>query len=1254
MSRVASGAAEFSRIWGSSPTTLDLITFAAVIEPDRVAVDLPSGQVAFSALHAQISVTAPVLIAQGLDSEIAVNAAVTGLLPVGELEPHQIALRTAEAVASIRATAYEIVGSVELGSIPGILRSVFLRFADRIAVTDTAGTTITYRELDERSDALAVALVSAGASTEKRVGVALPRTADLIVALVGVLKSGAAYVPLDRSHPIDRLQMIVDDARPVMVLADEETIESWTSLDAPLRTLHDAADSGTRQSIADLPEIIDDRHPAYVMYTSGSTGKPKGVVVTHRDVVSLLRALGNEYDYGPDDVWSLFHSYGFDLSVGEIWPALAFGGRLVVLDYVTTRDPELFAETLEREQITVINLTPSGFYQLAGAVREPAPGRLSPSVRSMIFVGEALDSSQIQRWFSDRQKYDGSDGPQLNNMYGPTEATVYLTRRELTAGFVESATPSDIGFPLMGSRVYILDSRLAQVPEGVPGDVYLAGDQLARGYAGSFGLNATRFVADPYGQPGERMYLSGDVAMHRGGSLEFLGRADDQVKLRGFRIELGEVEAALMSATGVNAAAAIVNRRDGYPDQLVGYVVGSLPDGNDLDPVQVRESAAAKVPDYMVPDIVMVLEKMPLTVNGKLDRRGLPAPAITSRLEFVAPENEIEEQLAEIVAEVLGLDRVGVTESVFDLGGNSLLAARIVGRAADALRVDFNMRDIFAEPTVRGLASRVSEMEAALPPLRAVEVRPDRVPLSFAQERMWFINRFEPTAPTYNVPALLRVTGDLDLTALRAAVEDVVARHEILRTTFPDIDGVAVQQIADVSEIGGRLDWRLLGSETELAAAAGEGFDVTVTWPLRVLVWESAPGEHVIAVIAHHIAADGESMLPLVGDLVTAYQARRDGATPSFTPLEIQFADFALWQRGALGTPDDPESVLGRQLGFWRDRLAGLPEVIDLPTDRPRPAAASHHGAQVEFRIPAEIVNQVTGLARDLEATPFMVVHAALAVLLARLSATADIAIATPIAGRGQATLDPLVGMFVNTLVLRAQVDPASSFAELVSQVRTSDLDAFANADVPFELLVQELNPARSEAFAPLAQVMFSFDPAASAEAAGFEVAGLSIAPVPSPVIPAQVDLTVTLHSAPVGKAWTGAVVYATDLFEASTAGQFGDRLVTLLGELTAAPAVAVGDVPLLSAADEVAELAVEWGRAEVVPAVVSVADAVAGQIAKTPDAVALVFGGREVTYGEFGARVNVLARELIAAGVGPESAVALAVPRSVEMMVAV
>ncbi|MFC7417493.1 amino acid adenylation domain-containing protein, partial [Gordonia phosphorivorans] len=496
-------------------------------------------------------------------------------------------------------------------------------------------------------------------------------------------------------------------------------------------------------------------------------------------------------------------------------------------------------------------------------------------------------------------------------------------------------------------------------------------------------------------------------------------------------------------------------------------------------------------------------------------------------------------------------------------------------------------------------------------------------------------------------------SGGLDVASLEAAMADVVGRHEVLRTTFPDIDGVPFQSVGSRSSVAEQLDWSRVDSLAEIESAAMTGFDLVRQRPLRVRVWEVSPDEHVLALVTHHIAADGESQLPLLTDLLAAYASRVQGRVPEFVPLAVQFADYAIWQHEVLGSPEDPESVVGRQLSYWTERLRGLPDVLELPADRSRPLVASHDGRQVEFVVPENVAGQVAEVAVRYGVTPFMVVHAALSVLLARLSSTEDIAVSTPIAGRGQAELDALVGMFVNTLVLRAEVVPGMSFAELLEQVRATDLEAYAHADVPFEAVVDAVDPVRSEAFAPLAQVLLSFNPGASARDVDLSVAGLDFSGVEIERIPAQLDLYITVSSADEGE-WAGSIVYATDLFEASTVAGFAEQLVGVLGGLVAVPEGAVGDVPLLTAAGVEAERVLEWGRPVELPVVVSVADVVAAQVARTPGAVALVFGDREVTYGEFGARVNVLARELVSAGVGSESAVAVVMPRSVEMLVAV
>ncbi|MFT3900822.1 MAG: amino acid adenylation domain-containing protein [Gordonia sp. (in: high G+C Gram-positive bacteria)] len=1252
--------AALPRVWSAQPGTGDLIALAAVLDPDRPALTAAAGPVGFGALAAQVKVMTQALAAQGVDAEAAVGAAVAGALRSPDLSPQELAAAAQEATGQIRAAALDIIGSGDLGSLPGLFRVSAKHRADAIAVVDGAGRSLTYRELDAKSDAVAAALIAVGAGPEQRIGVALERDADLIIALLGVTKSGAAYLPLDRTHPVDRLAAIVDDARPVVTITDAETAVAWSDLDTRFTTVAECLTAGG--PVDRIPARVDGRHPAYVMYTSGSTGTPKGVVVTHADVIVLLAAMGREYDYGVDDVWSMFQSYAFDVSVGEIWVSLAVGGRLVVLDYLTTRTPEKFVEVLAQQQVTIINITPSAFYQLAGAIRPPATGRLSPSVHTMILVGEALDFEQVRRWYADRQEFDGNDGPELNNMYGPTEATVYLTRRRLTPEFVAATAASDVGFALPGSQLYVLDSRLKPVPEGARGDLYLAGEQLARGYAGRFGLNATRFVANPFGGPGERMYQSGDVAMFRDGSLEFLGRADNQVKLRGYRIELGEVEAGLLAAAGVNEAAAAIKERPGFPDLLVGYVVGVNADGSELDPAEVKKAAAGKVPDYMVPDLIVSLEHLPLNVSGKLDRKQLPEPVIEAQAEYVAPADEAEAKLAEIFADVLGVDEISVIESFFDLGGNSLLAARVVARCGEALGVDLTMRDLFDAPTVRDLAVGAAHHAPGLPPLLPAEPRPERVPLSYAQQRMWFLNQFDVESAIYNIVMAARLSGDVDVDALEGAIGDAIERHEVLRTVYPAVDGTPYQHVLDVDEARDRFDWARVSSRDELAAAGDSGFDVTTDLPLRGRLSIADDGTGELALVVHHVAFDGESIGVLLADILSAYARRRDPALPAAAGLTVQYADYAIWERAELGRVDEPDTVLGTQMAYWKNKLAGLPVLTELPMDRPRPPVFDSAGDMVTVDVDDDLTAQIMDLCRAYEVTPFMVTYAALAVLVSRLGATADTVIASPAAGRLTPAVEPLAGMFVNTLVLRTATEAGRTVDDLIHGVRDDVLDAFDNVAVQFDDLVEVLSPPRSTAYSPLAQIAFTYAEPGPGEKP-IDVAGMHAEPIEITGHEAKFDLMVLAHGKTEDSPLRVEFLYATALYERGTVERFSRAYLQILRELTADQSVAIGDIELGAAPAAVGPAAAPT-VAEPTPA--PTATGSDGEVEPgtlldvlarrdlDPTHPALVCDGAELTYAEFEERTNTVARALLARGVAPDDTVAVGLERSIDSVVAI
>ena len=811
---------------------------------------------------------------------------------------------------------------------------------------------------------------------------------------------------------------------------------------------------------------------------------------------------------------------------------------------------------------------------------------------------------------------------------------------------------------MANTRVFVLDGMLRLVPPGVAGELYVAGAGLARGYAGRAGLTAGRFVACPFGAAGERMYRTGDVVRWRAdGQLVFLGRSDDQVKVRGFRVELGEIEAVLAGHPLVGRVVVTVREDRPGDRRLVAYVVPG--GGGRPEAASLRGHVAGVLPEYMVPSAVVVVDGLPLSVNGKVDRSALPVPEYGAGAGgYVAPRSAVEQVLAGVWADVLGVERVGVADDFFALGGHSLLAVRLISRVRAVLGAEVGIRALFGAPTVAGMAGLVAGGgEAVRLPVRAVP-RPGVVPLSFAQRRLWFLGRLEGPSATYNIPVAVRVRGRVDAGALRAALGDVAERHEALRTVFPDVEGVPFQRVLAGGAGCPVLEEVALAGEGELAGAvagaAGYRFDLAGEVPVRAWLFGLGAGEHVLVVVVHHIAGDGWSMRVLGRDLAVAYAARAAGAAPGWARLPVQYADYALWQRELLGDEDDPAGLGWRQAEFWRSALAGLPEEVALPADRPRPGVASYRGGSVRFAVPAGVHAGLAEVARGCGATVFMVVQAAVAVLLSRLGGGSDIPLGTPVAGRSDEALDDLVGFFVNTLVLRTDVSGDPSFAELVGRVRGADLAAFANQDVPFERLVEILNPARSLSRHPLFQVMLSVDSDGLAEGPALELPGVQCAAEPAGLEVARFDLMFSLaerRDPARGLAgMDGAVAFAADLFTPQTAQDLAGRLVRVLAAVAADPGIRAGQVEVVSPAERQLLLGRWNDTAAGVPAV-TLPELFAAQAARTPDAVAVIAGDARVSYAELDARSARLARYLISAGAGPEQVVAIALPRG-ELMV--
>ncbi|MFD5895328.1 amino acid adenylation domain-containing protein [Streptomyces sp. NPDC060366] len=1135
-------------------------------------------------------------------------------------------------------------------TLPQLFERAASRFPDAAAVQD-GDTVLRYRELDARANRLARALVRRGAGPGQLVAVQLPRSVDLVTALVAVAKSGAAAVPVDPHWPDERIRLILAGTRPVCVLTPGE-----------LAALLSVTDDTTNLTDAERGTPLLPAHPAYVIHTSGSTGHPKGVVVPHEGPVALLTDTASRFGFGTSDVWTLFHSCAFDFSVWELWGALVHGGRLVVVPHDVARSPRALLDLLVRERVTVLNQTPSAFAALDHAdAEDPARGR-ALALRWVIFGGDALLPRTLRDWY--RRHGPDTAPPTLVNMYGITETTVHATRLDLTARHAEHGG-SPIGTAIPGTRIHLLDDSLRPVPPGVTGELYVGGRGLAHGYLGRPGLTAQRFVADPFGPPGSRLYRSGDLARWTtDGTLQYLARADDQLKIRGHRVEPAEVEAALLALDGVAGAAVTAVRAatDGEP-RLVGYVVARDPRPAPDFPDRLRRELRASLPAHLLPAELVRVGALPMTANGKLDRTALPAPgeltpgeAETAGRDLPVFATPLEKDVAGLFSELLGAARVRPDGDFFDLGGDSLRAARLAARIRAAHHADIDVRDIFDHPTVTALAAHVARCAPVRATAQSPAGRPDRIPLSHGQRRLWFLHRHTGADVTYNVPLTVRLTGSLDRAALAAALGDVTDRHEILRTVIEEDDGRPHQRVLP-PEAGRPRLVETATTEDELPALLSRGarhaFRLDLEPPLRAELFTTGPGEaHTLLLLVHHIACDHASLAPLAADLEIAYTARLSGAPPAaLPPLPRQYADFALARHADSGTGGDPSADRAGGLAHWVRALDGLPSRIALPADHTAPP--TDDGATIAFRVPAEPHRRLARLATAERASMFMVVHTALAVLLTRLGAGTDIPVATAVADRPDPRLDALVGFFVNTLVLRTDTSGNPTFRDLLGRVRTGDLAAFAHQDVPFEHVVEALAPHRPENGPPLFQVMLVVTPPPPGR---LHLPGLRAEVTMVGTGTAKCDLAFSLYehrdTQGAAQGLEGVLEYRTGLFAPGTARAMGERLVRLLTRMADGPDTPIGRADLLDPAER-HELLHRWGATPARPhpagsTARSVPERINEHTRRAPDAVALRSDTESVTYAELEARSDRLAGHLAAAGVGPETRVAVLMERGV------
>ncbi|MFY9550790.1 MAG: amino acid adenylation domain-containing protein [Thermoanaerobaculia bacterium] len=1133
------------------------------------------------------------------------------------------------------------------------------RTPEAVAV-ELEGKQLTYRELNARSNQLARHLRGLGVGPEVLVGLCAERSLEMVIGLLGILKAGGAYLPLDPEYPRERLRFMLEDSGAHALLTHLEA--AGTSPPLPSRTiLLDASwETIAREPEGNFDSGIAPQNLAYVIYTSGSTGKPKGVEIEHGPLTNHVWIAAERFGVRPGERVLQFHSLSFDASAQEIFTTLSRGGTLVLRSEEMIGTVATFLARCREWRLTILDLPTSYWHELV-AVASAEHLTLPESLRFVLIGGERALPERFAQW-----REMAGERVRLLNAYGPTEATIAATFWEPDAGLAESISRTvPIGCPISNVRTYVLDGRLQPVPVGVPGELYIGGAGMARGYRNRPELTAERFIPDPIRGGNERIYRTGDRArLQPGGNLEYLGRVDGQVKLRGFRVELGEVEAALRGIGGVREA--VVRAHEDRPGEvrLLAYLV---PDGARCPSVRVlRGQLNETLPGHMVPSNFILLDALPLTPNGKLDVAALPAPeSVRPELDdaYREPRTPVEEILTEIWMNLLRVDRVGVEDNFFELGGHSLLATQVISRVRDAFHVELPLRDLFLNPTVVGLASALAQRQAG----RAAPAELDEslaeaaqtsrrrwgeapVPLSFAQQRLWFLDRLDPGLPFYNLPLALRMRGSLDVEALGRALGTIQERHEVLRSVFVLVDGNPVQVVDPPRALSlSVVDLVALAPAAREAEARRLGqeesqrpFDLARGPLLRAMLLRWAEQEHVLFVTVHHAVFDGWSVEIFERELAALYEAYHEGRPSPLPALPIQYADFAVWQRERLSG-----KILEEQLSYWKRQLEGAPAVLELPASNLRPARQSFRGATETVSISQELADAIRLLGQREGATLFMTLLAAFKVLLLRHSGQEDIVVGSPVAGRNRSEIEGLIGFFANTLALRTDLSGDPTFRELLGRVREVAIEAYDHQDLPFEKLVEELNPERTLSHSPLFQVMVLMQ---NGRAAGLRLAGVSVTPLALEGASAKFDLTASF--ADTGKEIAASLQYNTDLFDAFAVRRMLGHLEVLLGGIAEDPDLRLSQLPLLTT-QERHQVLVEWNQTEAeLPKDKTVHGLFEEQAERTPEAEAVVFGAERLTYGQLNERANRLGRFLSKRGVGPEVLVGLSVERSLDMVV--
>jgi amino acid adenylation domain-containing protein/non-ribosomal peptide synthase protein (TIGR01720 family) len=1111
---------------------------------------------------------------------------------------------------------------------------------------------ISYAQLNARANQLARALQSLGVGLEVRVGLCLERSLELIISMLAILKVGGTYVPLDVSYPQERLAFMLTDAQISVLLIQQAWRDAFPTYHGSLLCLDtDWSRFVVTQPTANVLSMSSAENLAYLMYTSGSTGQPKGVSVPHRGVVRLVKET-NYAELTATEIVPQFASISFDAATFEIWGSLLNGARLVLLPTQTPSLEEL-GSLLQQYAITTLWLTAGLFNQMVAQQVEALSG-----VRQLLAGGDVLSVPHARRTLEKLAHC------KLINGYGPTENTTFTTCYPMTEP--DQVGPSvPIGRPIANTQVYVLDDHFSCVPVGVPGELYIGGAGLARGYHNCPDLTAERFLPHPFSsRPGERLYKTGDLVRYRAdGNLEFLGRNDQQIKLRGFRIELGEIEIVLTMHPGVRDCVVLAREDSHGNKRLVAYII---PTSSEAGPTASEENIALTsnilrlylqehLPSYMVPSAFVFLDVFPLTANGKLDRRALPSPdraSFGAQEQVLAPRTPIEEVLVKVWAQVLGLESVGVEDNFFELGGHSLLATQIISRIRQHLHVELPLRSLFERPSVAALAPLIDQEAVQVAPPFVPASRAQALPLSFAQERLWFLQQLEPENISYHMPTAVRLSGEFSIACFEWSLNQIVARHEILRTTFHEREGQPTQEIAaafllplpliDLRGLPGSAHAPLFASLKQQFIT--RHFDLSEGPILRVSLIRLTEQEHLLLFMVHHIAADGWSVHLFYRELTALYQLalQPSSATP-LPSLSIQYADYALWQRSWL-----EGETLEQHLTYWRQQLAGAPALLELPTDRPRLAVQTFTGAQQTLLLPPDLLQGLTTLSQREGVTLFMTLLAAFQVLLMRYSGQEDIVVGSPIANRQYKELEGLIGMFVNTLVLRTDLSGHPSFRQVLARVREVALGAYAHQDLPFERLVEDLQPERSLSYSPIFQVLFVLQNAPALEV---NLPKLTWQPLQVEQPGTKFDLTLQVEESEQGL-WT-TIEYSTDLFDASTIERMLGHWQTLLQSCVAMPQQAVTDLTILTPTEQASLLDGQQPQWNEEVSGMTLPQLVEQQVEATPEAIALVFAEQHLTYQELNVRANRLAYTLQQRGVEPGILVGVSMERSVDLVVA-